>query len=867
MSFKTLSKWFIVHIFLFISFSSVYAQSSGLTDEQFSDHLKSYIDKLLTQYGQETIEKERFLVQQIRMINDEITSRVGNVSEKRTQYFDRLQLKLNEIKALKQRLPGSGGQLGNFINDLEKRIENTIDNGVMDYQRQRVFDDAMQLLYLAEELIKLDPATNLNNNAQIVAGLNKTNQKIVSTFGTSATKSFSSAAENATIFDVYKEWQRTERIKYHLRLTDIEIIKKRFIKNATVTDLDRMFKREIQHAADAYNLGYYELAELSFAEILQSYSQIGELDDALFYQADCNYLLGRYNKAQGLYKQLIRRYPSSSFVAATYKNLVEISSHFEKYSDAVDYFRQMQSIISSTDENYQEALLMAINASLNGKFYEDAVSLSYEISPQSYLYNYARFIQAKALVGAQNLEEANTVLNSILSTPNLEPQFRFAVLAKLGYLSYQMGQPQTAIKYFDQIAANYSNYDRVLMGYSWAFYKIEIDKVNASRDFKNAEKYLNILISGYPNSEYNLEAHTLLGYIDQLQLDTQDAIKNFRYTYNAKEVKLLSDDLNEQQNKLEEIVSTSADLERKALQARNLDAFNRAVDMRENVEEPLFKLKYADLSPVGTAARNEISRLNSQADELERLKQKAIEKNDETLVDRIEEMQLKIYRAINSYPTETESALGFNYFDEHPLARKESVVENENKRRLQMREETNKQRAEVMQKISRLDVEIANAKSRRDYKKLANLEISQDRFKGLLNQLDYVDTWIYSMKMHGTNINLNRWSDYGAFGLANVNFAVRQQQKEQIGTMREQIQKINDLLMRRKENVEHKIGQITDEITLMTRRVRRQERIREREELNRQFEESYFDTHESENENPNLNNNTLPPSFDDESNE
>jgi hypothetical protein len=122
------------------------------------------------------------------------------------------------------------------------------------------------------------------------------------------------------------------------------------------------------------------------------------------------------------------------------------------------------------------------------------------------------------------------------------------------------------------------------------------------------------------------------------------------------------------------------------------------------------------------------------------------------------------------------------------------------------------------------------------------------------------------MKMRQTNINLSRWSDYGAFGLANVNFAIRSLQKEQIGQMREQIQKINELLMKRKEYVVHKIKQIQNEITLMTRRVRRQERIREREELNRQFEESYFDTHETEDSN-NINNldiNTIPPSFDED---
>ena len=46
----------------------------------------------------------------------------------------------------------------------------------------------------------------------------------------------------------------------------------------------------------------------------------------------------------------------------------------------------------------------------------------------------------------------------------------------------------------------------------------------------------------------------------------------------------------------------------------------------------------------------------------------------------------------------------------------------------------------------------------------------------------------------------------------------------------------------------------------MTRRVRRQERLREREELNRKFEESYFDTHTTEQESST----TEPPDFSEE---
>lgn len=858
---KTLSKWFCL-LLIFVSFNSVFSQTGSISDRDLTESLKTYVDKLLVRYGHQNIEKERYLVQQIRMINDEIKDRVGNVNEKKVQYFNKLQDKLSEVKSMKSRIPASGSQLYTFIEQLEQKIKNTIDSGIMDSKRQRVFDDAIQLLYLAEELIKLDPSTNLNANPQISEKLSEANKNIIGTFGSSESiKSASSGQSNVTIFDVYKEWHRTERIKYQVRLTDVQVIKKRLIRNSTVADLQRMFKRELRYAAQAFNFSYYEMAEVSFEEIMSVYEQIGELDDILFYMAESNYKLGRFNKAEELFMKVISQYPSSSMAAASYKRLIEITNHFEKYDQALDHFRHMQNIISTSNKDYEEALLLAINASLNGKNYDEAVSLSYEVPLQSPLYNYAQFIQAKALAGVKNYEEANTILQKIVQTSNLEPQFRFDVLAKIGFIYYELGQPGIAISYFDQIATNYFNFDRVLMGFAWAYYKQELEKPNGQRNFDKAKLYISDILENYSNSEYYLEAHALLGFINQLEFETGSAISNFRYVYGAKEIKHLSDNLNIQESELQDMVSETSRLERKALQQGNVNAYKRAVSTREKLEEPLFKLKYADVSPIGMAAGNEVKRLKEQIEELDRLKQIAIQKNEDTIVDRIEEMQIKMYRAINSYPAEQSSILGFNYFDEHPLARKESVVENENKKIQNMREDSKEEREEIIGKITQLDVEIYNARNRRDYKKLANLEISRERFAQLLNNMDYMDTYTYSLKSKTTNINLDHWSDYGAFGLANVNFALRSYQKDQIGIMLNQIQKINDLLIKRKENIEHTIRQITDEISLMTRRVRRQERIREREELTRQFEESYFDTHESE-EDSEEDNLTAPPSFD-----
>jgi hypothetical protein len=126
------------------------------------------------------------------------------------------------------------------------------------------------------------------------------------------------------------------------------------------------------------------------------------------------------------------------------------------------------------------------------------------------------------------------------------------------------------------------------------------------------------------------------------------------------------------------------------------------------------------------------------------------------------------------------------------------------------------------------------------------LDIERDRYKDLYKKYDFLHTVTHDMDVTESKIQLEKWSNYGAFGIANVNFAVRQDNKNEVAYYSQQIDIINRILNNRKSLLDHKIGLIEGEINFMTRKVRRQERLRERAELDRKFEESYFDTHTSE---------------------
>ena len=836
-------------VILFLSSNSF---ATGTSDQKlFDSALQSYVNDLVIRHGKSTMGRERFLVQQLRMINDEMKSRISGVSDIRDNYFKRLDKLLSEVQALKERLSGAGtGQLSVFASDVENKIQNILDSGRLNYKKQKAIEDAVQLLHVAEEMVQLDPNAHLESNPGFSENLTKTQSKLQTTFGgiakvKPAVKERST--EKATVYDIYKEWKKTELIKYQVRWTDVQIIKKRLFKNGTSAQREQMFKRELRQASEAFNYGMYNLAERSFSEIMRSYKQLGSLDDVLFFKGQSNYLMGRYHQAEEDFNSFTIDYPASSYLSEAYLNLLHISFHFNHYSDVLARYDAMRSMLPASDPKMYRMTFMAAVAALKDQQFEKCVELSFEIPSSSDLYRESRYVLGEAYAGIGNYEEAKKVFTALIKDRKMDPEFRFTILLKLGYLSYEEMDYYGALKYFDQIAGTFSAYDRVLIGYGWTLYKRELAKAKASeRNFSETQKYLEALLDNFYGSDYQLEARTLLAYTEQLQENVDAALNDFEYVFSARDVKLFSDSLNTEYDQLKSTMKSAKNLQNKALQKNNPGAFGKAYSIVKRLRRPLTRLEYMDMSASGVAVKSEVSRLNKQLAELASLRKKAEARGKKALVQRIENMQLKIYRAVNSVTLGRESSIGLNYFDAHPLARKESVVENNNKKIKELRADTQKQREDVSRRLTTLDFEIQNARTQKDYRKMVRLELSRERLADFAKKLDFLDTRVYASSPIQTGINLDYWSNYSAFGMTNVRFSVRLKKAEQIASFQKQIEQINDFLEIRKQNIEHKIEQIDDEITLMTRRVRRQERIREREELKRQFEESYFDTHDTE---------------------
>jgi len=864
MKVKTLLIAFFIFSILLCNINFLYGQDSEFV---FKAELEKFVKSKITDLGKEAIPKEKFLIQQMRMLNEEIRLRVDYTDDVRDRYFNNLEMKLDEIKNLKARLNRvGGGGLLSFIAELQQRIEETIETGKIDFKRQKVFEDGIQLIYLAEEMVNLDPNARVDDNPELTKHLRSSKQKFITEFGESSSKVFSgsssSKGQTASIFDLFRQWKLTNTYKYEVRWTDVQIVKNKLLRNSTGMQRDRMLKREISNASTAFNYGYYKLADKSFEEIISRFKDINAKDDIYYYWGESKFNLGQYNAANELYLKLVDEFTTSSFASGAYAKLIFISYHFEKYNDLNRYFNEYEKYATLSEPEYDAVHLIASNAAFNAGNFETAIEIGSKIGPNSFNYYDAQFLIGKSYCGAENFDQAESVFGGILRIKGLEPELRFDVLLKIAYIKFEKELYPQVLSTLDQIGLNYYYYDQVLITYSWTLYKMELANPNTlERDFSYVKQNLKNMMDQYSESDYYLEAKTLLGFVYQLEEKVNSALNEYDYVYQSRFTKDRSDDMIAERDSLKHRLRTTERLVEKALATRNKAAFKKAKKVNLHLNDLYMKVSYNDVSSSGTAARIEVKRVAAQIHELDRIKKAAQEKGDTNVANRAGVLRSRLMRVLTSFPvSNTISPLGLNYFDEHPLARKESVIEDQNSKVLAMRTRAGDERLTTINQIAEIENNIANAKSNKDYSELIHLEIQSDKFKTLEQKLDYLESYSYSLGFQDSHIDLQRWSDFGGFGIANVNFELKNIKSKNMSVYNDQIVKINSILNSRKRLIEHKIQLIEGEINLMTRKVRQQERLREREELNRKFEESYFDTHTTEIESTS----DVPPEFNEE---
>ncbi len=851
----------LIIVFVTLLFTSgVYAQSQPdttklkklihyISELEYQAALNNYVEDLFVDYGIENLPQERYLVSLMRLVNKEMRQRIENPGKARTKYFNKLESQSEEIEELKSRLKEANiTELNPFINELQARIKLSVKSGMVDYKKKRVFEDALQLLYVAEEMIKLD---KLREPETLNQKISKSKDKLLNAFGEVGNVESVQLDVAPNLFNLFQEWKKTQSYKFTARLMDVKIARTNLIKTGSLPQVQRMFNNQLRLAYTAFNKYDYDYADRLLEDLTETYRPAGvkDFEDIYYYWAESNFALKRFLRAEEIYKRLLQNYQNSSFLPQVYSRLIQINYKLNRYDDALNYYSNYQNVASTNERNYFDIQFIAALTYYNKGDYNPAVDILLSFPRTNTYYHLAQYMVGTMYAASQNYDLAEEVLTSLTSLNDTPKSIYNRAHYKLGLINYEQSRFLTGINHLNAITQNFNRYDKVLNALAWSHFKLQRDGTIPpnSADYSKAIQYANRLKDQFYGSEFRMEAESLLAYIYQIQNKPSVALTHYRDVYESKLMKRDASEFLEEKERLESLHSEAIAMKQQAFQANDPNAFVKAADLADNLQQQLWELDAAELSPVGSAVSTEINDILSQLNQLQDLQEEAEKDGNKYALAKIDTMTVRLTAVLDLFPQKyLKNMESYNWFDAYPVTRK--VVDDEfrstkneklKKQLLQEMQQTDKQ-------ISRLWQEVERAKAQSDFEQVVGLERKIDQLAEIRKQYDQLYVSAFELSDGEVYQDFDKWGDFGAFGIIDVNFGQRNRLQDQLTGVSQLYNSVVDVLNKRRTVVEDKLKKIEAEIRFMTMKARLEERKRLRAEREREFRETYFDERTSE---------------------
>lgn len=851
---------FFVNSLLVFSFLTsfhlpIIAQSSGPTqspeslnsysEEEFLNSLTSYVKELFTDYALEILPQERFLISLMRLVNDEMNHRTDRKAVSKKYYGD-IERQLQELSQMKGRLKNAGiSDLDAFVNELEIRMKYALESDDMDFKKKKVFDDALQLLYVAEEMIKLDQLSDTSNLNQKISS---SKSMLLDAFGEVNVPDNTPLDIEPTIFNLFNEWRITDYYKFSARLTDVKIARLNLIKSASVQETSRMFKAQLKYAYESFNYFDYDLADRHFEDLVNTYKTLGikDFEDVLFYWGEANFAMRRMLRADEIFSQLIQQYPTSAYLSRVYARLVEINYNLEKYDAALKYFSQYQTVASTAEPDFYDIHFIAALSFYNQADYNRAVEILSSFPQSSEFYYFAQYLVGKVYAAGQNYDLAFDAFDAIVNSKKSPEEFRYRSLLKLAQISYERSAYLQAISYADNIPEDFSRYDRVLNLLAWSYFMSEKNTQEdpSLRDFSVAKKYAQRLIDEYYGSEYRIEAKSLLGYIYQLENRPSLARNYYKNVYDAKMNRGYMQQHLLERDSLLTLYNENRSIIEQALRNDNREVYQRARAVEEDLQQQILEMDYAELSSIGVEMSEEIAAVLLQIDELNVLREDARAAGNTIAMSKIDSIIARLKSSIELIPGEfSQQAIMYSAF---PISRR--VANN-----LYLSQKNNELQNEILNEIQTIDdqinslnTEVQKSKLIDDYAMVVSLEQKIQHLQEIRKRYDALYLESFELYAGEPYADFDRWGDFGAIGIIDVDFGQRDRLRNRMSGLSSLYNSIIDKLTNRREYVEDQIKKIEAEIRFMTMKARLEERQRLRAQREQSFRETYFDTRTSE---------------------
>ena len=275
----------------------------------------------------------------------------------------------------------------------------------------------------------------------------------------------------------------------------------------------KQINKEVQKAANqiyrqAVNLfeeGAYWSCARELIILMDFYSQFNKMDGVVYYLAECLYEEELYAATLKMYKYLIKKYPDSEYVPSALFGLEKASYKAGNYKETLTiYYRILKKANNGSVIN--AARYFAGQSHYYLKNYDTAINVFKRISSTSKYYDGALYTTALAYLKKKSISSSIDYFRKLVTLPIISGERRRIVddaRLTLGYIYYELGVYEEAVKLFSDISNRHDNYQDALLSLGWAYLKLG--------KYKSVIKPLLKLIELFPESANAEESYFLLG--------------------------------------------------------------------------------------------------------------------------------------------------------------------------------------------------------------------------------------------------------------------------------------------------------------------------------------------------------------------
>jgi hypothetical protein len=656
--------------------------------------------------------------------------------------------------------------------------------------------------------------------------------------------------DKPTLDETFQIWRGARLADYETRAAEYAIMKKSLLETGNARERARMLERDLTDALLNYAAERYRVAEQQLNAVMQDYdAYFANWDAVMFYRAESFYARALFPSAYEHYEALLRRYSDSKFLGMTLLRLLTIAHTLKWEQPFFAYYNRIDSLTNRLNPRIVErSRYLAGYYQLNlGKHAEAEKALAL-IPPASRYHFAAQYLRgvvqahlgnlAAALLHFQYLAETEGPITGLALTDPTTTLIRNNALMRLGFIYYQRGELENAIRYFEKVSRGAANYDQTLIGLSWTYLK--------KGDLEKTITATGTVLGNYLSSNYQYEALVLSAHCRRLLEQPDAALENLRYVAHAHGMLELSKEYNVEREQILAQLGEVERMEKAALEHHDEQLYNIVSEVRQSLMGMLNSFGYRSNTGelLVDAFSEERQNIYRQLQQLDRL---VAEAKQAGLID-VErdaiERRNRLVRVLETYQTD-RSIQNVNYFVDYPLATKESGAAYRRHIVLNLFKEMETEQEHLKQNLATA-TRLISAHEKSGVNIALDLKAVQNDFKNLKYRMDRFQTWLSTYKVDEVATDIDQWADLSGFGMSDIAFQQINKREHKIDLYSQNIASIDNILRDRKTSLEQMLRDFDREMRKIEEELLNEQVRLDRLEHETYFRNSYFDTSESE---------------------